>query len=189
MNRHHANYETFSLRAKSPNSFQISQKDSSGSLLIRYFKDVYWKVESIGASEENRCLWDTLTQCYAEIKQKAWRMKEILLLLTQSPGSLVALMLQALWECSRHLFLSFCQFQKGKTKSDYQPDLISPVIKPRLLVPCPLLNASQGGDATTSLGNLFQCLTILCEENLSNIQPNLSWYNLKPFPCFLLLVT
>jgi len=48
------------------------------------------------------------------------------------------------------------------------------------------LNVSRGGASTTSLGNLFQCLTTLTVEDfflMSNL--NLPFLPLKPFPLIL----
>ena len=50
------------------------------------------------------------------------------------------------------------------------------------------LNASRDGASTTSLGNLFQCITTLCVKNfllISNL--NLPCLSLKPFPLVLSL--
>ena len=52
------------------------------------------------------------------------------------------------------------------------------------------LNASRDGASTTSLGNLFQCVTTLCVKNfllISNL--NLPCLSLKPFPLVLSLST
>jgi len=49
------------------------------------------------------------------------------------------------------------------------------------------LNASRDGASTTSLGNLFQCVTTLCVKNfllISNL--NLPCLSLKPFPLVLI---
>ncbi|KAK4812358.1 LOW QUALITY PROTEIN: hypothetical protein QYF61_018808 [Mycteria americana] len=50
--------------------------------------------------------------------------------------------------------------------------------------------SNRGGDSTTSLGSLFQCLTTLLMKKFfltSNL--NLPWCNLRPFPLVLWLVT
>ena len=52
------------------------------------------------------------------------------------------------------------------------------------------LNASRDGASTASLGNLFQCVTTLCEKSfllISNL--NLPCLSLKPFPLILSLFT
>ena len=50
------------------------------------------------------------------------------------------------------------------------------------------LNASRKGASTTSLGNLFQCLTTLTVNNFFLVSsPNLPFSSLKPFPLVLLL--
>jgi len=52
------------------------------------------------------------------------------------------------------------------------------------------LNGSRDGASTTSLGNLFQCVTTLCVKNflpISNL--NLPCLSLKPFPLVLSLFT
>ena len=52
------------------------------------------------------------------------------------------------------------------------------------------LSASRDGASTTSLGNLFQCVTTLCVKNfllISNL--NLPYLSLRPFPLVLSLFT
>ena len=55
----------------------------------------------------------------------------------------------------------------------------------------PGLECSQGdGASTASLGNLFQCVTILCVKNfLLTPNLNLPCLSLRPFPLVLLLPT
>jgi len=53
-----------------------------------------------------------------------------------------------------------------------------------------LVNTSKDGDATTSLGSLFQCMINLLMKTFFIISSlNLPWHNLRPFPLVLSLVT
>lgn len=53
-----------------------------------------------------------------------------------------------------------------------------------------LLNAFRDGDTITSLGSLFQCLTILSMKNFFLISHlDLPWHNTRQYPLVLLLVT
>ncbi|KAK4824318.1 LOW QUALITY PROTEIN: hypothetical protein QYF61_013593 [Mycteria americana] len=74
------------------------------------------------------------------------------------------------------------QQHKGQPKSPHTP-LFGQVGE---ILSSPL----RGGDSTTSLGSLFQCLTTLSVKKFFLI-PNLSlpWCNLRPFPLILSLVT
>lgn len=52
-----------------------------------------------------------------------------------------------------------------------------------------LLNPPKGGDSTSSLGSVFQCLTSLSMNNFFLISSlNLPWHNLRPFSLVLSLV-
>lgn len=52
-----------------------------------------------------------------------------------------------------------------------------------------LLNTFRGGDSTTSLGSLFQCLATSSVKKFFLIPSlNLPWHNLRPFPWVLSLV-
>ena len=76
----------------------------------------------------------------------------------------------------------------------FQPPAMCRVVNQQTMLPRATsslaLNASRDGASTTSLGNLFQCVTTLCVKNFLLISYlNLPCLSLKPFPLALSLST
>lgn len=111
-----------------------------------------------------------------------------------SAGGMVSFM----QDCGKRVLLwNLCpSSQKRITEAgkDFQNLQVQPVTDPRFVNQTralsarssQFLNASRGGDSTTSMGIPFQCLTTLSVEKfflMSNL--NHPWYSSRPFPSVL----